>query len=113
MLLNRIENNISKLYNYYSGLIWFSMVYYIVSISIHNIVSTNPVNHNLGMVTCVIKHLMKINPLCTISQENWFSGLVSRPITNTLIHTKPTTAPDNELYGFTNLDSIVGVLFCH
>lgn len=113
MLLNQIKNSISRQHNYYSGLTWFSMVYYIINISIHNIVSTNPVNHNIDMVTCVKKHFINILPLCSISQKNRISGLVRCTTTNTLNHTKPTMSHDNESRWFTNLDCIKGVWFCH
>lgn len=113
MLLNQIENSIYSQYNYYSGLIRFSMVYYIISISIHNIVSTNPVNHNIDMVTCVKKQFINIIPLCSISQKNRISGLVCLLAMNILNQSKPNMSHDNESQWFINLDSIKGVLFCH
>ena len=109
MLLNQLENNSSKHNCMYYGLVRFSMVYHIINISIHNIVSINPLNHNMYMVTCVKKTIINIYLTCVVYLENWFSGLPWRPVLNTVNHTKPVVSLDTESQWFTSLDSTTGV----
>ena len=113
MLLNQLENNNSKHNCMYYGLVWFSMVYHIINISIHNIVSINPLNHNMYMVTCVNKTVVNTPLTCVVYLENWFSGLVRLLLSNTLYHTKPAVSHDTESQWFTSLDSIGVIRFCH
>lgn len=65
------------------------------------------------MVTCMNKYIIKIFPLCMVSSEKWFSGLVSRPMMNTVNPAKPLKPLDSVCQWFSSLDSIGGCRLCH
>ena len=109
MQLNQPENSNSIHNLLLTGLIWFSMVYYIINNSIHYIVYTNPLNQYIYMVICEIKYLIIIIPHKGISLENWFSGLPSRPLRVMVNRAKPERPSDCDRYWFSSLDSITGV----
>ena len=114
MMLDQIKNTINNHKYNISGLVWSSMVYQIYKIinnSIHYIIYTSPLDHNIHYVTCAhkITQYFKFSLTCVVSLEKWSSGLVSLLLSNVLDQARPPIPLDNETEWSSDLDSIVGV----
>lgn len=124
MLLDQIKNSINIHLNMICGLVWSNMVYHIIIISIHDILSTRPLDQYIYIITCEETYQTKLRKLCILSFRNiiypyivylekWSSGLESLLLSKMQDRARPTmsTAPDT-LWS-SSLDSITGGRLCH
>lgn len=101
MLIDQTKNTINKQYNIITGLVWSSMVYYIINNSIHYILYTRPLDQYIYIITCGKIYYMilhKFSLTCVVSLEKWSSGLESLLLLEVLDRTRPTKPIDNENY---------------